>query len=648
MNALARTWIRYVTAVLIVGSIAALVVVGVQRSRSMARPAEKRPPPVADGQLDDPAVGVYTGFEYVESIAGKAIFALRSLRTLGRSSGWHEIEGVQLQLYDAGVAGPVVTAAAASFNVETRDAELVGPIHVSFPTGGTVTTQSGHFEASSRRFVTDSEVVFMSGSTVAEAGYAMYLMNDDRLVLAGGALLTSGGTTLQAETVEYQRGRGTIEFPHGCRVVQGGAWVAAPFATVELAEAEGPPQRITFRGGVRARGAGDGGRGGSELAAETVVAERDGRGNWQIDASTTGEWVAVVLRSDDAFFERRLRTQILRGVLGPGGPLNLRADDGVCLEEIPVDGEPRSAEAVAARVWFKDGLATDMQLEQNVVVRGEGIEATGNRARFSALAGITMLHGDPTGLERASVTSPRGRLSADQLQITDRDGRLEARGKVQGLLNQVAILGSEAGDGPGPLHFAAELLEITGSGASYRLRDGARLWQGQRLLTADDVSYRQEGEVVEASGHVRATFPSNQLDRSEAPAGEVVIAARSLTYERNGGRAVFRGDVRYSDPENVLSATELAAEFDDQDEIRKIEATGDVELRELATGRTMTAQRAIRDVEQGTVVATGSPVRLEDASGSAVSSSSLTWNQADGSVTVAGGTETIYYPEEAR
>ena len=648
MNALTRRWIRVVTAALMVVSIVALVVIGVERSRRMARPAADRQPPVADGESDDPAVGVYTGFEYVESIAGKAIFALRSLRTLGRSSGWHEIEGVQLQLYDGGVAGPVVTAAAASFNVETRDADLRGPIHVSFPSGGTVTTQSGHFEASSRRFVTDSEVVFMSGGTVAEAGYAMYLMSEDQLVLADGALLTSGGTTVQAETIEYARGRGMIEFPKGCRVVQGDAWIVAPSATLELAEPEGPPKRVTFRGGVKAHGAGDGGRGGSELAAETVIAERDGQGNWQLEAATTGEWVSVVLRSGEAFLERRLRTRLLRGVLGPGGPLNLRADDGVCLEEIPVDGEPRSAEAVTARVWFKDGLATDMQLEQQVVVRGEEIEATGHRVRFSSLSGVTMLHGDPTGLERAAVTSERGRLSSDQIQITDRDRRLEARGKVQGSLNRVAILASEGVDDAGPLHFAAELLEITGSGASYRLRDGARLWQGQRLLTADDVSYREEGEVVEASGHVRATFPSNQLDRSAEPKGEIIISARSLTYERLAGRAVFRGDVHYSDPDNVLSASELAAEFDEHDEIRTIEATGDVELRELATGRTMTAQHALRDVERGTVVATGSPVRLEDAGGSAVSSSSLTWNQADGSVTVAGGTETIYYPEEKR
>jgi hypothetical protein len=126
MNALTRRSIRVVTAILMVVSVGALIAVGVQRSRSMARPASDRSGDLPESKPDDPAVGVYTGFEYVETIAGRAIFALRSLRTLGRSSGWHEIEGVQLQLYDAGVAGPVVTAAGASFNIETRDAELRG------------------------------------------------------------------------------------------------------------------------------------------------------------------------------------------------------------------------------------------------------------------------------------------------------------------------------------------------------------------------------------------------------------------------------------------------------------------------------------------------------------------------------------------
>ena len=77
-----------------------------------------------------------------------------------------------------------------------------------------------------------------------------------------------------------------------------------------------------------------------------------------------------------------------------------------------------------------------------------------------------------------------------------------------------------------------------------------------------------------------------------------------------------------------------------------VEAIGAVELVELETGRRMTGQRARREVAEQTVTISGNPVRLSDEAGNVVSGSSLTWNQADGTVAVAGGTETIYYPEE--
>ena len=648
MSSTVRTWIRYATGVLMVVVVVLLLAVGVERSRRMARPVEGEADPSMEGEPGDPAVGVYTGFEYVESVAGKAIFALRSIRTLGKSSGWHEIEGVQLQLYDGGVPGPVVTAAGASFNVETRDAELRGPIHVTFPTGATITTESGEFQASSRRFVTDSEVVYMHGDTVVEAGRATYSLPDNRILLTDDALLTSRGTSLRASTIEYLRDEQTIDLPQGCRIVQGSAWVDAPHARVELAEGDGPPERVSLWGGVTMRHPGGAGSGGLEAWAEKLDAERDGQGNWQVDASTTRDWVVVVLRFGSTYFERTIRTRLLRGVVGPDGPINLRAEEGACIDEIPVEGEPRRAEAATARVWFKDGEATDMQLDQDVVIWGEGVEARGHRARFSTAAGVTMLHGDPSGLERALVVSDRGRVSCDQVQIHDQDGRLEARGKVQGMLSDVAILGGEAEGAPAPAHFAGDLLEITESGGRYRLREGARLWQGHRLLIADDVVYRDGDETVEASGHVRATFPAEELGQGEGNPGgdDVVVVARSLTYDRPGRRAVFRGHVRYSDPGHVLSASELDLRFDEGNEVSQVIATGDVELRELATSRVLVAQEAIRDVAAGTVYATGSPVRLTDVDGTTVSSSSLTWNQADGSVTVAGGTETVYHPEE--
>jgi lipopolysaccharide assembly outer membrane protein LptD (OstA) len=196
------------------------------------------------------------------------------------------------------------------------------------------------------------------------------------------------------------------------------------------------------------------------------------------------------------------------------------------------------------------------------------------------------------------------------------------------------------------MHFAAGVLDITGNGQRYRLREGARVWQGQRLLIADDIAYLQPTETVEAAGHVRATFPADQLASGSRAGEDVVVVSRSLRYDRPSRQAVFTGNVRYSDPDHVLSATELRADFDEDDTITQIQATGDVQIEQLATGRMLEAQQAIRDVAVGVIRATGSPVRLTDATGTSVSSSSLTWNEADGSVTVAGGTETVYYPED--
>ena len=76
-------------------------------------------------------------------------------------------------------------------------------------------------------------------------------------------------------------------------------------------------------------------------------------------------------------------------------------------------------------------------------------------------------------------------------------------------------------------------------------------------------------------------------------------------------------------------------------------ADGTVDLVILESGRRMTGQMARREVATQLMTITGSPVRLTDPGGNEVSGSSLTWNQADGTVSVAGGTETIYYPEEA-
>jgi lipopolysaccharide export system protein LptA len=535
----------------------------------------------------------------------------------------------------------------ASFNIQTRDARLEGGVRIEMPNGAVLTTDAGRFEASSRRFTANSDVYFFSGASFGRARNAAYDLERDEVILSEGVVLTAeDGTTLTAPSAVYQRSRQTIVFRDGGRVQLRDAEVKAPRMTVVLEENDGPPTRIDLGGGVEARVAGLSGGGFVEAWMESAVAERDARGRWQIDATTSGPWVTIRFNGGEGYFERTLRTWILRGVIADNGILNLRAERGVCIHEIPAEGPPRWGEAQEARVWFSDGQATDVELLEDVVLRAGDIEGRGYRARLSPQAGLTMLHGDPTGPERVLLLNERGRVSCDQAQIFNEDGRAEARGNVQGSIADVSIMGNGGDGGSGPAHFACEILEVSGEGAVYHLRENTRFWQGHRLLLADDVVYQHELTTVRAAGHVRTTLPASQLELEGSPEEDVVVVARSLDYEPAKGTAIYRGNVRYSDPKHTLAAAELTVFFDESNEVTAVEAIGAVELVELETGRRMTGQRARREVATQAVTITGNPVRLSDDEGNVVSGSSLTWNQADGTVSVAGGTETIYYPEE--
>ena len=639
---------KRLTSVAIALVLIAMAVVIFQRFNRFRTPVARLDSAEVGGEGSDRTVGVYDGFEFVERVAGRLIFELASKRTLGLSSGWHEIEGVRLQFYRDGEPGPVLTCDGASFNIQTRDATLEGSIRIVLPTGAMLTTDTGRFEASSRRFSTNSEVTYVSGATFGRAQGAVFDLEEDEIVLSGGVSFSSeDGTTLTAPKAVYQRSKRTVVFPEGGRVRFQNTQIDAPLMSVELEKDDGPPRRIELSGGVVGRGEGFSDEGRVSAWMERVVAKHQGNGRWQVYASTTGPWITIRFVGGESYFERTLRTWILRGVLGEEGIINLRAEKGVCIDEVPTEGAPRRGEAQEARVWFSDGQPTDIELLNDVILRGDDMEARGYRARLSPEAGLTMLHGDPTGPERVLLLFPKGRVSCDQGQIFNREGRAEARGNVQGIIRDVALMGAAGDDQESePAHFAAEILDVTQDGGVFHLRENARLWQGHRLLLADDVVYRKELPSIRAAGHVRTTVPASQLDVEGDPGEDVVVVARSLDYDQAAGTAVYRGNVRYSDPEHTLSAAEISLFFDENNEVTAVEAVGSVELVELMTGRRMTGRKARREVRTQMVTIEGSPVRLSDPSGNVVSGSSLTWNQADGTVSVAGGTETIYYPEE--
>ena len=173
MSQLSRTWIRRLSTAAMILLLAALAVTVSQRFRKFRTPVTEVDRGDVESGGGDRAIGVYTGFEFVERVAGRLIFELMSKRTLGLSSGWHEIEGVRLQFYRDGGPGPVLLSDGASFNIQTRDARLEGGVRIEMPDGAVLTTDAGRFEASSRRFTANSDVYFYSGGNFGRARNAM-------------------------------------------------------------------------------------------------------------------------------------------------------------------------------------------------------------------------------------------------------------------------------------------------------------------------------------------------------------------------------------------------------------------------------------------------------------------------------------------
>lgn len=643
-----RQLIRYLSGAAIALVLAGLVVITVERARTLTGSSSRLGAIKLLAGAEGVPANEYIGFEYVERVAGQLIFALDANRTLGFESGWHEIEGVRLQLYgEDGSRGPLLSCSSAAFNIETKDARLAGGIQVAFPDGAVLSTESGLFNASLRRLETDTPVTFTDGVTIAEARSAVYLMEQDRLLLEQGTMIDAArGIALAAPTVVYRRSEHLVLLAEGARITLPQIEITGGRGSIEFDPDDSQPRRVALWDGVEAVG-----RSGATVlrraATDSFVAERDAADDWQIEALSRAQWTEVELGPGPGHYLRRLQTFQLRASIGAEGPRNLRADRGVCLLEIPVTGPPRVAEADAGTIWFEHGEGTDIELVQDVRIEAESGEARGFRARISTARNLVMLHGDPSSPKRAVVLTDRGRVLCDQINLFDSEQRLEARGNVQGEIEGLQLMTSGGGGADAPLMFAAESLDISQKGAEYHLQGTARTWQGARLLLADDILYQASAGTVTARGHVRTTLPADEIEPDAAAGSDVVVIARSLDYDSVARTAVYRGTVRYADERHTLAASELSLASDEAGVLTEVRASGAVEIVDLATGRRMTGQEAVRDLASETVTLRGSPVQLTDDKGNVVSGSSLTWNRANGSVAVAGDTETIFFPEDS-
>ena len=379
-------------------------------------------------------------------------------------------------------------------------------------------------------------------------------------------------------------------------------------------------------------------------------------GLWQVAGTTSGRWIEIQVWSADGTDLKILRTWRIGGVMTKAGPVSLECRPIVCLKEIPPKGAPRNGQAQTAKLWFDNGTPGDIQLKGDVRLSSQTMRATASSARLLHTSKSLVLMSNADKTIRGTLFLKDAEITADRIEMSnDEGGTAHAHGNVLGFARRgTGLLGAGPKGTVEPVRFAADALDATRGGDLLHLRKNARLWEGGKLLLADEVISNRAAATLQALGHVWTTFPARGIKGHKGTAGlkpsdELSIVARSLDYDRTSRVAVYKGDVRYTDRARILSSSVLTVHFDEHNAVQTVDAAGNVDVADLVEHRRMSGETAHFDLAHKIMTLKGPEVRLTDARGNVVTGTSLTWNGADGTVAVSGGknapSETIIHQE---
>ncbi|HSN69522.1 MAG TPA: LptA/OstA family protein, partial [Thermoanaerobaculia bacterium] len=171
-----------------------------------------------------------------------------------------------------------------------------------------------------------------------------------------------------------------------------------------------------------------------------------------------------------------------------------------------------------------------------------------------------------------------------------------------------------------------------------------RAWQDENVLRSRELKIEQGGETLTARGDVRALLYNARERAAKAP---VRANAATLVAKRSNRTMELDGDVRLEDQGRVVKTAHAVFQFDAQQQLDQVDATGGVELDEALTKRHGVGTTLVYRIPKKTMVLEGSPATVTDPRGS-VKAAEFVFDLARNRVDVVGGesqTESTYRPE---
>ena len=155
---------------------------------------------------------------------------------------------------------------------------------------------------------------------------------------------------------------------------------------------------------------------------------------------------------------------------------------------------------------------------------------------------------------------------------------------------------------------------------------------------------------VLALGTMLCGLASRQVRAEEAPAPaeaetpaekspdeQLDINAETVEMDFAARKAIFEGNVTVSDSKMQLLANRMEVHLTEKNELKLIEATGEVVIRELGTEKKATAGKAIYDVLKDEIVLSENPV-LSEQQGEISGAEKIVYTRKDQKFRFTGGT----------
>jgi lipopolysaccharide export system protein LptA len=589
-------------------------------------------------------VRVHRGFVYTDTVGVEPNFRVAAQETVEFASGWFELREVEVSVYHGPDVVYALTSQRARLNRDRREAIATGDVRLSLAGGVAVSAAGFSLKGEERVLESQGPATFAGDAMGGLAGGITCNLTENSIALNGGVSFVwrpSGGDAspliVLAPRATYTRSDAIVDFPEGATFLRGSLRLQGAAVQVQLREAEGGIQAITLAEPIEMAGTTAQNQTLSGRAGKTELqALDDGRLRFTAEPASDCGWVSLRLR-DPIQGWRELNAWRLVGEGSRDAWEWLEAQGLACLTDFPASAEVRELGSESIRLEFADGQARSAVAAGNVRLESAGQWAEGERLVFSLASQSFSL--SPAPARRVAVGTGEVTCVCDALESAS-GGSVTARGNVSGVLRRAALWGAS----DAPMRFAADSALVASSGARLDLDGQARLWQGDRLVRADRIEFERARELLSASGNVVTL--ARMTPRGSGPGELMQLRARSLQYEHGGGLAVYEGDVVLEDPRSMAKCQRLTVTMGSDGQVLLATLEGGVTVTEQATTRVIKGQGARVDSTKNLLELWGTPLLIQEASGSQVKGSRLEWRRDTESMVVFGAdgapTETIY------